>query len=87
MDGNVCNIQVLLRAAEFLERRERGKCLGTSLSPRGGRSWLVYYLNNKMHSKHARAVHGRQADTQFHAPARETAEVLVSGSFGTIFPV
>lgn len=25
MDGNICNIQVLLRAAEFLERRERGK--------------------------------------------------------------
>ncbi|XP_059202655.1 max dimerization protein 3 [Centropristis striata] len=23
MDGNICNIQVLLRAAEFLERRER----------------------------------------------------------------
>lgn len=27
MEGHVCNIQVLLRAAEFLERRERGECL------------------------------------------------------------
>lgn len=25
MEGHVCNIQVLLRAAEFLERRERGE--------------------------------------------------------------
>lgn len=24
MEGQICNIQVLLRAAEFLERRERG---------------------------------------------------------------
>lgn len=26
MDATICNIQVLLRAAEFLERRERGSC-------------------------------------------------------------
>lgn len=31
MEGHVCNIQVLLRAAEFLERKERGRLffLGT----------------------------------------------------------
>lgn len=27
MEGNICNIQVLLRAAEFLDRRERGECV------------------------------------------------------------
>ena len=32
MEGNVCNIQVLLRAAEFLERRERGECFMTTVS-------------------------------------------------------
>lgn len=35
MEGGFCNIQVLLRAAEFLERRERGECFMTSAFSKG----------------------------------------------------
>lgn len=35
MEGHVCNIQVLLRAAEFLERRERGESIVDNCHPVG----------------------------------------------------
>lgn len=35
MEGGFCNIQVLLRAAEFLERRERGQYFMTSAFSKG----------------------------------------------------
>lgn len=47
MEGGFCNIQVLLRAAEFLERRERGKSLTVSAFSKGEE--VGYCRNNKMH--------------------------------------
>lgn len=44
MEGSVCNIQVLLRAAEFLDRRERGQYF-TAVVLRG-RSWLLLKQQN-----------------------------------------
>lgn len=35
MEGSFCNIQVLLRAAEFLERRERGQYFVASALSKG----------------------------------------------------
>lgn len=43
MEGHVCNIQVLLRAAEFLERRERGQCFMSTVSLE--RTYLVVTKN------------------------------------------
>lgn len=47
MEGHVCNIQVLLRAAEFLERRERGECFCDNCQCyKGGGSWLLLKQQN-----------------------------------------
>lgn len=47
MEGGFCNIQVLLRAAEFLERRERGKYFVASAFSKGEE--VGYCWKNKMH--------------------------------------
>lgn len=41
MEGGFCNIQVLLRAAEFLERRERGKYFMVSAFSKGKKLVIV----------------------------------------------
>lgn len=71
MDGNVCNIQVLLRAAEFLERRERGKMCMTTVSVQGEE--VGYCLNSKMHNEATATMHvKRNTETQCSAVVRET---------------
>lgn len=35
MEANFCNIQVLIQAAEFLERRERGNSFSVSCQSKG----------------------------------------------------
>lgn len=47
---SVYNIQVLLRAAEFLERKERGKWRALTTSVRGGTSYCFQQQNRQWES-------------------------------------
>lgn len=77
--GYVCNIQVLLRAAEFLERKERGRPVYfmTTVSLQGRKLFIVKTTKCTMKGQQLPALNAtsrRNTADSLHMPSRFSLE-------------